>query len=179
MQATWHYWVLGGMLIAAGIDDVVAGKVHNVITLPCLAAGLLGHAAISGGMSLQDAIIGMAAGFLPAFVAWKFGAIGGGDVKLLAAVGALAGWRFTITAMFFGLCVAAVAAVAMLVAKKQLSATFRRIGFFAYMAAAGANPPSPTDQTSRKLPLGLALCVGCAIVMIIELAGLHCRFIWM
>jgi prepilin peptidase CpaA len=179
MQATWHYWVLGAMLAAAAIDDAVTGKVRNIITLPCIVVGLLGHAVISGGLTLQAAAIGMAAGFVPAFIAWKFGAIGGGDVKLMAAVGALAGWRFAITAMFFGLGVAVVMALVMLVAGRQLRATFKRIGLFAYLAASGANPPGPTDKTSRKLPLGLSLCVGCAIVMILELAGLHCRMIWM
>lgn len=179
MLTTWYYWVLGAMLAAAAVDDAVTGKVRNLITLPCIVVGLLGHTVISSGMGLQDATIGLAAGFVPTFVAWKFSAIGGGDVKLMAAVGALAGWRFVITAMFFGLGVAVVMGVFMLLARKQLLATFKRIGIFAYLTASRANPPSPTDKTSRRLPLGLALCVGCAIVMIIQIAGLNCRLIWM
>lgn len=178
MLNLWHYWMLAAMLAAAALDDAVTGKVRNAITLPCIVTGLLGHAVISGGMGLADAAIGLAAGFVPMFIIWKFGAIGGGDVKLLAAVGTLAGWRFVITAMFFGLGVAVVMSLVMLIAGRQLLDTFKRIGIFAYLTASGANPPGPTDKTSRKLPFGLSLCIGCAMVLILELAGLHCRWIW-
>jgi prepilin peptidase CpaA len=168
----WAYALLAAVLIAAAVTDVRAGKIYNWITLPAMLAGLAGHAIIGGlgfgeggRLGLADAVLGLAVGFAPMLVAWLAGGIGGGDVKLMGAVGALAGWRFVIPAMFFGFAAAAVMAVGILVFRRQLIATLKRIGRFAMLALVKAGPGDPSTPQSPKLPFGLAMCIGTFIAL--------------
>lgn len=174
----WNYWLLGVMLLAAAVDDIATGKVRNAITLPAILAGLIGHLIWPEQLGIADAAIGMLAGFGAMYIAWKLGAIGGGDVKLMAAVGAITGWKFALTAMFFGLAVAVVMAIAMLIWKRSLRDTLKRLGLFAFLTAARAKPAVPITSKSMRLPFGTALCVGCGIVLVIVLSGMNCRLIW-
>ena len=109
----WAYAALAVVLVAASVTDIRAGKIYNSITYPAIAVGLIGHTFVGGlagtghSPGLVGALAGLAVGFGPLLVAWLAGGIGGGDAKLMAAVGALTGWEFTLTAMFYGFAVAA------------------------------------------------------------------------
>jgi prepilin peptidase CpaA len=84
-----------GVLVAA-VTDVWKFKVHNVLTLPLLLSGLLYHAWIDGLPGLGVSALGAVFGFLVLFLFYLLGGIGGGDVKLMAAVGAWLGLPLTI-----------------------------------------------------------------------------------
>jgi len=78
----WAYGVLALVLVAAAIDDVRTSKIHNWITYPAVLAGLIGHC--FGGIDLHGqrlgiggALIGLAVGFGPMFIAWRAGGVGG------------------------------------------------------------------------------------------------------
>jgi len=78
-----------GVLAAAW--DLGRRSIPNWLTASGIAAGLAGHAASGGWRGLGSAAAGAAVGFaLLMPLHWK-GAMGGGDVKLLAAFGALLG----------------------------------------------------------------------------------------
>lgn len=89
-------WVL---LILTAID-IDHQLLPDQLTLPLLWAGLLISAAGVGPVSLHDAVVGAAAGYLSLWsVYWLFKLITGkegmgyGDFKLLAALGAWLGWQ--------------------------------------------------------------------------------------
>lgn len=94
------YFLIAAALVAgvAAWTDGRTGHIPNWLTLGALALGLIGHfvagwhfgngfrAGLWGlGFSLAGAALCAA---VPAFMYWK-GAIGGGDIKLFAAIGAL------------------------------------------------------------------------------------------
>ncbi len=90
---------LAWTLLALAVIDLREHLLPDVLTLPALWAGLL-LAAAGFGPTPVDAIIGAAAGY---GVLWlvahgyrllrgRFG-MGGGDLKLLAVIGAWAGWQ--------------------------------------------------------------------------------------
>lgn len=78
----------------------------NVITLPGIAIGLISSAVLPPG--IVDAIIGVLVG---GGVLWLIGeayfrysgqeGMGGGDVKMLAMIGAFLGWRLTLVTLIF------------------------------------------------------------------------------
>ena len=84
-------------------------------------------------MGLAGAAVGLAVGFLPLLAAWMAGGIGGGDAKLMGAVGALAGWRFALAAMFYGFLIAGVMAVAVMLKRRITRKTLARIFRFLYL----------------------------------------------
>ena len=181
----WAFVALGTVLIAAAVSDVRTGKVYNWITYPAVAVALVGHTLIGGlagregALGLAGSAAGFAVGFLPLLAAWLAGGIGGGDAKLMGAVGALAGWRFAVAAMFYGFAVAAVLALAVLIRRRRLRRTLGSIGRFLLLLLTPSKPASPAAADSPKIPFGLALCVGAglAIVEVVAKGAMARKFI--
>lgn len=175
---SWAYGMCAVVLIQAAVCDVRTGKIYNRITYPAIVVGIVCHFLMGGWigeqpvtgigrMGLVDSIVGFAAGFLPLFVAWLAGGIGGGDAKIMGAVGALVGWRFVLTAMFYGFGVAVVMAVFIMIRRRIAVKTLGRIWRFLWLALLRAGPAAPDGADSAKLPFGLALCIGACIAMVL------------
>jgi prepilin peptidase CpaA len=80
-----------GAGVAATIVDIRQRRVPNVLTMGLASIGLLLAMAGIGTVSVGAALGGLAAGLALLLPAHMFGATGAGDVKLLAAFGALLG----------------------------------------------------------------------------------------
>lgn len=77
--------------------DLKYGKIYNFITIPSIAAGLSLNALISTDGALAGIYNGSAAvliAFVFFIIPYMIGALGGGDVKLMMAIGALKGYYF-------------------------------------------------------------------------------------
>jgi prepilin peptidase CpaA len=184
----WAYVALATVLLAASVTDVRSGRIYNWITYPAILVGLVGHLCFggwSGGramgsgvpalMGLADALAGFAVGFGLMLLAWLAGGVGGGDAKIMGAVGALTGWRFTITAMFYGFATAAVMAVVVMISRRATRRTLGRVGRFLWLLLARAKPGDPAGPDSPKIPFGLALCIGSAVALALVFCGLSQR----
>lgn len=167
----WAYCVLAVVLVVAAITDVRSGKIFNIVTYPAIAVGLVGHTLVGGlfggeeAIGLAGSVLGFAAGFLPLLLVWMAGGIGGGDAKLMGAVGALTGWRFTLTAMVYGLLVVAVMAIFVMIRRRIAIATLGRIWRFLYLSFTPGRGAGPSGPESPTVPFGLALCIGSAVAM--------------
>jgi prepilin peptidase CpaA len=171
--AHWPYYVLAVMLAAAAYTDVRYQKIFNWTTYPGVVAGLVGHT-LAGGLTghgplelgLAGSAVGLAVGFLPLMLAWLAGGIGGGDAKVMGAVGALTGWRFTLAAMLYGFAVAALMAVVVMVMRRVTRETLRRILRSMVLLFMPGGAVDPATKDSPKVPFGLALCIGAAISLV-------------
>lgn len=93
--------LFSGILLALALIDSDCQLLPDALTLPLLWAGLLFHLWQPGGVvTLEAAVIGAATGYLSLWTLyWLFyfmtrrEALGYGDFKLLAALGAWLGWR--------------------------------------------------------------------------------------
>ena len=121
-------------------------------------------------MGIVQAFAGMMTGFCPMLVARSAGGIGGGDLKAMTAIGALTGWKFTLSAMFYGLLVALLMSIVALIVKRTTIATIKRIGRFLLLSFLKVNPSKPTTEQSVKIPIGAAFCIGAALVLILTKA---------
>ena len=106
----------------------------------------------------------LVAGFVPLFIFYRLGAgLGGGDVKLMGAVGALAGWPGSLEILLYSFIVAAALGVAMMVWRGQALATFRRIGrTLKSVVLPGVAIVSPTSPESIRVPFAVCVCLGTA-----------------
>lgn len=89
--------VLVLLLILASTSDLKNRTIPNKITFPSM---LLGFAlrTLGGGISgTADSLLGFTLGFLLFLAPVVLGMTGAGDLKLLAAIGALKGWHFVLT----------------------------------------------------------------------------------
>lgn len=99
------------VLVAAAAFDFKTRNIPNLVTLGGLATGLAIHSALGivdrgilGGLQgFGFALVGVTACSILPFIAWRRGEMGGGDVKLFAAIGALAGpvFGFDVQAITF------------------------------------------------------------------------------
>ena len=168
----WSAAALGVLVVVAAAADLRAGKVPNYLTYPAILIGLAGHA-LAGGlrggqgqMGLTGALAGFAVGFGPLALCWLAGGIGGGDAKLMGGIGALAGWRFAIGAMLYGFIVAALMAVVVMIRRRAVRRTLRRVlHTMVLLISPGAKPADPTGPDSPTIPFAVALCVGTAAAM--------------
>lgn len=75
------------------LADLKGGVVPDRLTYPLIAFGVLAHAGLSLNSGelhpLLSSIEGAGMGFGVGFLVYLFGGLGGGDVKLLASIGAL------------------------------------------------------------------------------------------
>jgi len=167
----WAYCILAVVLVVAAIADLRTGKILNVVTYPAIAAGMVGHTLVGGifggeeSMGLVGSAGGFAVGFLPLLVAWLAGGVGGGDAKLMGAVGALTGWSFTLSAMVYGLLAVAVMAIFVMIRRRIVIATLGRIWRFLYLSFTPGKGAGPSGPESPTVPFGLALCIGSAAAM--------------
>ncbi len=165
----WHYvdWViLAGVLIAAAVCDLRRGVVYNWLTYPAIVVGLAlgaaqGAAAGHAGDVFFDRILGFGIGFGILFIAYLMGGMGGGDVKLMGAVGAFLGVRDTLDAVMYSLLVGVVIGLVVVVWRGQMIAVLRRL------ATAVRILPLPTAKMDEavptstwRVPFGFAVCVG-------------------
>jgi len=108
------------LLLAAVGYDLRSRRIPNYLTLPAMALGLVVSLAQGGFSGAADSALGLLLGgalLLPLFALGKFG---GGDVKLLAAVGALRGASFVWRATLLGAASGGVLAVVFLVYQREL-----------------------------------------------------------
>lgn len=87
----WPAVLLTVLAVACAITDLWKGRIYNAVTYPAIALGFALQVVLHGWQGLALAAGGFAVGFFPAFLLFALGGMGGGDVKLLGAIGALAG----------------------------------------------------------------------------------------
>lgn len=87
---------VAGFTLTAAVTDQRMRKVPNWLTVPAFAAAVVVHTATGGLAGLGFSLLGFATGFGLLFILWVFGGGGGGDVKLMGALGAWLGAKLTV-----------------------------------------------------------------------------------
>jgi prepilin peptidase CpaA len=135
-------------ILLAFITDARHSIIPNKLTLSAAAAGVLGHSIFDGWQGFIYAISGLIAGFIIMLLLYVFGALGAGDVKLFAAVGALTGVTFVWSSMMYSVVYAGVIGVLLLIWQRRLTATATKL--HQYLIAIIAFKDLSTVRTMKK-----------------------------
>jgi prepilin peptidase CpaA len=161
--------VIVAVCVAASVTDLLRGKIYNVMTLPALLFGL-GFAAYSGGMSGFLAALGAAALGLVLY-GWMYGLrfLGAGDVKLLAALGALGGsWQFVVQTAILGVLFGGVLALVILLAKGKLPGFYARMReFFLGLLVKELEVIPPRIDQRERMPFGIPIAAAAICVRVL------------
>lgn len=165
---------LGFLLLAAGYD-AATGRIPNPLTYTAILIGLAINAAAWGLDRFGNAPIDWvgAVGPTQSFVGLLIcggigilcmigGGFGGGDMKVLASLGAMLGWRRSVDPLLFGLGVAAVYSLINLAIRGRLN---RVMGIAAtqLLTLVYLHRPAPLPAiatSASKIPLALPLVIG-------------------
>ena len=159
--------VLAAGLAAATVIDLKTRRIPNVLTGGLMALGLALAVAGASGISVPASILGFFLGLLLMTPGYLLGATGAGDVKLMAAVGALIGPVLVINA-FLGTAIAGgVLAVIVAVRRKRLGATLTQTGRF-MTAPAQAPKQIQAATTASRFAYGPAIAVGTIFAVLIR-----------
>ncbi|HEX2973940.1 MAG TPA: A24 family peptidase [Tepidisphaeraceae bacterium] len=85
------YSLLCAILTWVVVEDVRTRKIRNWVTLVLIVTGMAASVTPYGGITARESLVGLLVGFAPAFFMFAVGGMGGGDVKLMAGVGAWIG----------------------------------------------------------------------------------------
>lgn len=152
--------VLLVVAVTCAVTDLWKGKIYNAITYPAMAVGVVLSLAQHGVSGIWFALGGFAVGFFPAFVLFALGGMGGGDVKLLGAIGAIAGAIAATETLILAFLVGGLFALGKLAWHGRLFASLWRtvrniVGAF----WPGLRPAAAPDETRLEVRFGVAICV--------------------
>src|ERR1700722_2749660 len=163
------------LIFVAAVYDVLYRRIPNWLTIGGVFAGIALNSFIYRGWpGLRLSLAGLAVGFAAYFILYTLRAMGGGDVKLMAAIGALVGMRdwfgiFLITAIVGG-----VAGLAMVAARGRLKKTFWNVGFIlsemkhGRPAYVGREELDVRNPKSVGLPHGAMIALGTIVFLVLS-----------
>lgn len=127
MDHVFPQLILASVLIVAGVTDLRSSKIPNWLTISATASGLLGHLLSNGLSGLMFSTKGFGLGMAMFLVLYIVGAMGAGDVKLLAAVGSLIGAEGVLSASIMAMLLGGLYAIAMMMSHCGVRESFNRM----------------------------------------------------
>lgn len=118
------------MLLAAAVFDVLYRRIPNWLTVSGVVFGIAINTVIGspeGGLLFS--LAGLAVGFGIYALLYALRAMGAGDVKLMAAVGALVGWERWFGIFFITALIGGVMALILVLARGRLKKTLFNVSF--------------------------------------------------
>jgi prepilin peptidase CpaA len=183
MNPQWFWFI--PLFIALGVaaaTDLRSRRIPNSLTLALASAGLLQAVLLparAGGIGLGGSAAGLALGLLVPFVFFAINALGAGDVKLLAAVGAWVGPHPILIIMLVAAIIGGVLAIVQGLMQRRLALVVgntallamnllnvRRFGI-AKVTAMNSEPPT----LKHAMPYGVAIALATAMFITARAAG--------
>ena len=166
----------GVVLCAAAVamaTDIRSRRIPNLLTLPLLLTGLIEATISRGGLhGLLDALAGCLIVGIPFVLLFLFAGGGGGDAKLMGAIGAWLGVSQGAVVLVCVTVCGAVLGLAFAALRRQLAPVLRNmrmIGQGVWCAVAARKAPGevqalmPDSGTMLKMPYGIAICAGVCV----------------
>jgi prepilin peptidase CpaA len=158
-------------LIGAAFD-VKSRRIPNKLTGPALLFGMALHLTLDGWHGLLNCV---AAGLICGGVFLVFylaGGMGAGDVKLITAVGCLAGLTNTAYLLVLTALAGGVMAIGLALVRGRLKETLLNVGALANHhknQGLTAHPDlNVRNENTLRLPYGLAIAAGCTITLYLQ-----------
>ena len=162
-------WVSVGVACAACVTDLRTRRVPNVLTLGAAGAAMAFHAASHSGSGLLFALFGWGLGLLVFLPLFALRGIGGGDVKLLAALGAWLGPSMVLWVAAFAAIAGGVFALIVSAQHGYTRKAFSNVwGLLSYWRVMGVqtHPGLTLDAaTAPRLPYALPMAAGLGMTL--------------
>ena len=150
------------VLAIALVFDVRAMRIPNWLTFPAIATGIFMSTVASGKSGLLSSASGLLLGIALFAIPVAWWGRGAGDLKLLAAIGALGGPGFALwTALLTGVA-GGLLAIAVLHSRQMLGVVL------AGMTAGSVSREVPFATSNIKIPYGVAIAAGAVMALLLR-----------
>lgn len=158
--------------LIGSIFDVKSRRVPNLLTGPAMLCGLLLHLSLGGW---KDMLISVLAGLICGLIFLIFylaGGMGAGDVKLITAVGCLAGLHNVAPLLELTGIAGGVMAVWLAMSRGRLKETMANmVALISHHRSEGLTPHpeiNVLNASTLRLPYALAITAGCTLTLFIQ-----------
>ncbi len=161
-------FLIGAVLVASlgGANDVLTARVPNWLTYSGLLAALMTRFVLLGWPGFKSGVVGMLLAAVVFLVLFMIGAMGGGDVKLMASVSAWAGSNQVLPILLAAALAGGLLALVYIPFRQGFRQTFcHLIGLIRFRLTSGlrAHPVwNVREAHAVRLPFGVAIAVGTA-----------------
>ncbi|CAG7630011.1 prepilin peptidase [Paenibacillus allorhizosphaerae] len=161
------YWLAAALLLIAFVTDTRRQKIPNLLNLTGVVAGLALHTITNGWEGFVFAAVGLICGLLPMLALYAIGAVGAGDVKFFAALGAITGAGFSIYAMTASLLLAGAGGLAFLLCRTEgllrlKAVALRLLQLFVFRDTTALRTALAKSESQLRFPFMWAVLPGTA-----------------
>jgi prepilin peptidase CpaA len=160
-----HITLLAPLAIIIAYYDVRYRRIPNAFVLAALVGGLIINLIFAGFGGLLSSLGGCALAFFPLFILHLFGAMGAGDVKLFAAIGAVVGAQLVLPTLLIVMITGGLIAVYSMFRAGTVRITMQRVLLILVGLLPGWQMPRfavPADRR-QTIPYGVAIMIGSLI----------------
>ncbi|MCB4790996.1 MAG: A24 family peptidase [Elusimicrobia bacterium] len=158
-------FILFGFIFFSIYSDIRFRKIFNYTVLSSSILGFGLNFYFFGIKGLETSFYGFIAGFSFLFVFYLLKGVGAGDVKFMAAVGALKGMKFVLIGGLYGALAGGTAAIFVLITKKRFLPVVKKV-FFAILLFLSIKTKESLEfnpKDSIYLPYTVFLSIGMVI----------------
>jgi prepilin peptidase CpaA len=156
------------LILAATYSDLRWRKIPNCLTLPAIALGFFLNFVGSSWNGLLFAFWGSVLGMGLLMLPYLLGGMGGGDVKLMGALGALLGSYAILNVFLYTSLAGGAMALAIAIANRSLIEMFKRMWLFLKCVFLFRAPSTGAAvfQESTRMPYGIAIGAGTLLYLL-------------
>ena len=142
--------------------DARHGKIYNWMTYPGIGLGLVSNVTLFGMDGLKSSLAGLGVAFFLTIPFLIAGGMGGGDVKLLMAIGALEGFLFLLSTLFYSAILGGIWVMGRLIWKGRfLSALVNIMKFTASVFYPPWRTSLQANEHTDYILFGIPIALGC------------------
>ncbi len=150
-----------GIIIAAGIDWRMR-KIPNALTFTMIILGLVLNTFQSGFTGFQHSFLGLCLGILLLYLPFQLGGVGGGDVKLMGAIGSLLGPVFIFKIFLASAICGGILSFTYMINRKAVRKTLEaiKVKAFYFLMTKTVLPESGEVSEKKQLSIPYSFAIG-------------------
>ena len=159
--------------------DLRSNRIPNWLNAALVLSGLFVHGWLSGWTGIQQSFLGLLTGFSLLIVLWLMRAMGAGDVKYMAALGAWLGPEMTLYAALAGILVGGVISLGMVAYRRAWGRFANNMGLLVIKMGSArtafgefASMKDLTGPGKTAVPYAVPLTLGALGVLLMAQTGL-------
>lgn len=154
------------VLIVSFITDLRSRRILNIITLPAILFGLIYYTVTLGWQGLLFSGAGFLVGFSLLLIPYLLGGMGAGDVKLLAAIGALTGMSFVFYSFLYTALIGGVISIILILKKRGIGHSIKSFLYIIPLLKSTQGTFIPHAADNISFPYGVAIVLGTVVAQV-------------